>query len=128
MCCHPTADDLFQRVRERLPRISLATVYRNLDLLAQENLVVRLDNYGPKRRYDGNPQAHYHIRCECCGCLGDLSLPQLAVPLQQVQEQTDFELRGFDLEFSGLCPACRTHCPETKGNLAGEGPGSSEGS
>lgn len=128
MCCHPTADDLFQRVRQRLPRISLATVYRNLDLLARNNLVVRLDHYGPQRRYDGNPQAHYHVRCERCGCLGDITLPHLAVPLEQVQEQTNFTLLGYDLEFRGLCPACRANSPDEKGNEAGKVADASEGS
>lgn len=107
MDCHPTADALYERVRQRLPRISLATVYRNLDLLAQDQLVQKLEHFGPQRRYDGNLRPHYHVSCQKCGCLGDITPPSLTIPLEQAQKLTDFTLLSFDLEFHGLCPACQ---------------------
>ena len=64
---HPTADELFHAVRRRLPRISLATVYRNLDLLAQTGHVLRLDPPEGPRRFDGFTEGHTHARCSRCG-------------------------------------------------------------
>ena len=67
---HPTADQVYDMVRKKLPRISLATVYRNLDLLAQDGLISKLDG-GAQLRFDGNPADHYHIRCTRCQRVDD---------------------------------------------------------
>ena len=60
---HPTAPALYEVVRRRLPRISLGTVYRNLELLARAGFIQRLDLQGAEARFDGNPEHHYHVRC-----------------------------------------------------------------
>ena len=66
LTCHPTADELCDIVRRRLPHISLGTVYRNLDHLAEEGIVLRLDMAGKSKRYDGNIQPHQHGVCDEC--------------------------------------------------------------
>jgi Fur family transcriptional regulator, ferric uptake regulator len=72
VCSHPTADEVYGMVRRRLPRISLGTVYRNLEMLVKAGLIRRLDMAGRQRRYDGNVEHHYHVRCSRCGCVGDV--------------------------------------------------------
>ena len=57
---HPTADEIYERVRKRLPRISMGTIYRNLDVLASCGLIKRLDPGRTQMRFDGNTQEHYH--------------------------------------------------------------------
>ena len=60
---HPTATELYDLVRRRLPKISLGTVYRNLDLLARMGIIQRLEMAGAETRFDGDRRPHDHIRC-----------------------------------------------------------------
>lgn len=69
---HPTADEIYAMVKEKLPNISLGTVYRNLDLLAENNQVLKLETAGNIRRYDANMAPHSHIRCVSCGKVFDV--------------------------------------------------------
>lgn len=100
---HPTAAELYERLRPRLPRLSLGTVYRNLDVLAAEGLVAKLAGQGAEARYDGMRQAHDHARCLRCGAVVDIP----AVPLAgRPQLPEGFALAGRRLEYTGTCAAC----------------------
>lgn len=105
---HPTADELYARVRERLPHISLATVYRNLDLMARHGLIRKLDMVGSQSRYDGMIDLHYHVRCVHCGCVEDVHASEDLVNLQKLEAPSGFRMLGHRLEFTGECPRCRT--------------------
>ena len=72
--CHPTADELYGIVKQRLPKISLATVYRNLGLLADAGEIRRIELAGRQNRYDGDTSIHYHLRCRKCGAVEDLQM------------------------------------------------------
>jgi Fe2+ or Zn2+ uptake regulation protein len=104
---HPTAADLYEIVRQRLPKISLGTVYRNLELLARNNTIQKLHISGTKARFDANPDAHNHIRCTECGLVSDLyKIP--ADPISNAYKDiTGWEILGYRLEFIGICPQCR---------------------
>ncbi|MCP4569338.1 MAG: transcriptional repressor [FCB group bacterium] len=104
---HPTAAELYEDLRRRLPRISLGTVYRNLDLLVRNGLINKLDMGSSKSRYDGNTKKHHHIRCVSCHRMDDIN----ALPAGQTEPQIK-EIRGYRIldhhfEFVGLCPSCR---------------------
>ncbi|MFC1715463.1 transcriptional repressor, partial [Candidatus Poribacteria bacterium] len=71
---HPTADEVYRRVRKRLPRISLGTVYRNLETLSKAGIVKKLELGGARKRFDGYSEDHYHVRCTGCGRLEDVPL------------------------------------------------------
>ncbi|MGN1084105.1 MAG: transcriptional repressor, partial [Lachnospiraceae bacterium] len=64
---HPTADTVYENVREKIPNISLGTVYRNLNMLAESGEVLRLSCGGTSDRYDGCVKPHYHFLCRSCG-------------------------------------------------------------
>jgi Fur family transcriptional regulator, ferric uptake regulator len=104
---HPTATGLYEIVRNRLPRISLGTVYRNLELLARMGIIKKLDLGGGEARFDANTKHHDHIRCVRCGRVDDVS----ALPLDLLGGLADdwggYEILGRQLEFFGLCPSCR---------------------
>ena len=68
---HPSADEVYDMVRRRLPRISLGTVYRNLEILSQNGRIQKLEIGGTQKRFDGNPANHYHLRCIHCDRLAD---------------------------------------------------------
>ena len=74
---HPAADEIYHRVRKRLPKISLGTVYRNLEVLCELGEIQRLELSGSTKRYDGVPNKHYHIRCVECGRVDDAPIAPL---------------------------------------------------
>ena len=110
---HPSADEIFSRVRKRLPRISLGTVYRNLEILTQLGEIQELKLSGSLKRYDWNPNKHYHIRCVNCDRVENAPI----APLNQIEDDlyqaTVFEIIGHNLEFTGLCPDCTQKDQET---------------
>jgi len=104
---HPTADQLFERVRRRLPRVSLGTIYRNLEQMGRAGMIHRLEVDGRQRRYDANLQPHWHVRCIRCDSVDDI----FELPLHQLTEGVrsahDYQIVGHRLEFLGICPKCR---------------------
>ncbi len=103
---HPSADELYSRVKKRLPRISLGTVYRNLEILTQLGEIQELKLSGSLKRYDWNPSKHYHIRCINCDRVDDAPIAPLNQIEDDLYETTVFEIIGHNLEFTGLCPDC----------------------
>jgi Fur family ferric uptake transcriptional regulator len=105
---HPGADEIYRRVRRRLPRISLGTVYRNLERLASQGLIRKLDYGGGQRHFDGQSRPHGHFRCSRCGRIEDLPfsvpLPELDPGHPWVRERT---IQGGRVDYHGLCPGCR---------------------
>lgn len=104
---HPTAEEICQLVRRRLPKISLGTVYRNLEILASCNLIQKLELTGCQRRFDGNVANHYHARCTSCGCVQDLHLEQIRFDEDLLRAATNFEIFSHRVEFFGLCHNCQ---------------------
>lgn len=104
---HPTADDLYQMVRRKLPRISLGTVYRNLETMAGLGLIQKLEVGGTQKRFDGNATTHYHVRCQQCGRVDDLDLPPDTDLEKSAAQKTRFTILRHRLEFTGLCPECQ---------------------
>jgi Fe2+ or Zn2+ uptake regulation protein len=103
---HPSAAQVYARVRRRLARVSLATVYRNLRLLAAEGLLrERADVAG--LRFDGRTDRHDHFTC--VGCRRIFDLPSRAAPtaLGVAAAGGGFEVLGHRVELYGRCPACR---------------------
>ena len=97
---HPTAGELCQMVRKRLPRISLGTVYRNLDILSRSGLIQKLDVAGQEMRFDGDIRDHYHLRCLDCGGVSDVEMPLLMDIDQEVEKNISGE-RDLNLVYSG---------------------------
>jgi len=103
---HPSADEVYEMVRKRLPRISLGTVYRNLEILSESGDIQKLEPGCNLKRFDGNPSEHSHIRCIRCDRIADVPMvPGFEIDLEKVKA-TDFEITGHRLEFLGVCPQC----------------------
>ncbi len=103
---HPSADEIYEMVRLRLPRISLGTVYRNLEILCELGEIQKLELSGSLKRYDWNPKKHYHIRCLRCNRVDNAPIAPLKQLEDDLYESTVFEIIGHNLEFTGLCPEC----------------------
>lgn len=114
--CHATADQIYINVRNKIPKISLGTVYRNLEFLCKAKIIQRIHSYSKEKRYDINPMPHYHIHCVYCNRLQDIEKEELkkySIPLPQV---TNFQITGYSLEFLGICNHCYDNQSENYAN------------
>jgi Fur family ferric uptake transcriptional regulator len=103
---HPTADEVYAMVRKELPRISLGTVYRNLEFLSDAGALLRLDGCGSQMRFDGNVNDHDHVRCTQCGRVDDV--PGTPVALKKAHPSVNgYEITGHRLEYLGYCRSCK---------------------
>ncbi len=102
---HPTADELYGIVREILPRISLGTVYRNLDFLAETGEILKLESAGNIKRFDGDTSWHQHVRCLYCGRVGDVA-QALTVPCVHNVNVEGFKITAARIEYDGICQEC----------------------
>ena len=106
---HPSADEVYEMVRKRLPRISLGTVYRNLEILSESGEIKKLEPGSSLKRFDGNPSEHFHIRCIRCSRIADMPMASdFEIDLADMTP-TEYEILGHRLEFFGLCPHCSNH-------------------
>lgn len=103
---HPTADEVYAMTRESLPRISLGTVYRNLELLARQGEILCLENSGTQKRFDGNAMPHHHVRCTECGKVGDVHVPMRTPGIEGLSVK-GFTLTGAAVVFEGVCEGCK---------------------
>ncbi len=102
---HPTADIIYQHVREEFPNISLGTVYRNLSLLTDRGEILRLTTDGPDR-YDAYVEPHCHFLCRKCQALIDVHLEDESIIDQQARRNFTGTIDGHSILYYGLCPEC----------------------
>jgi Fur family ferric uptake transcriptional regulator len=107
---HPSAAAVYRTVRRQLPRVSLATVYRNLRMLATEGLLSeRAAATG--MRFDGNSAPHDHFTCMMCGRIYDVPAPDARRVRARLGSHAGFEVLSRRIEFYGRCRRCRTGEP-----------------
>lgn len=100
---HPTAEEIHEAVKQKVHSISLGTVYRNLEQLVEEDLVIRIDGPGAAR-YEGRHEDHLHLHCLSCGEIVDL-WPSGDVINRDTLPQ-DFQVCDYDLLLYGCCNRC----------------------
>ena len=103
---HPSADEVYEMVRKRLPRISLGTVYRNLEILSQFGEIQKLEIGCNLKRFDGIAENHYHIRCLHCDRVIDAPEDFDVAVNHESTNPNGFKILGHRLEFIGICPQC----------------------
>ena len=109
---HPTADEVHEVARRRMPRISLGTVYRNLEILCDNGNILRLDMCGSRMRFDGNASCHYHARCTKCGRVDDAPIPPIVEIAGAMQFIESYRILDYRLEFLGICSRCIEYVSE----------------
>ena len=106
---HPTAQDLFERLRRDFPTMSFATVYNTLDALASAGLSGAL-RLGGAARFDPNVTAHHHAVCDRCGAVRDVPAETLApssATVRRVRKSAaGFSVRSVERVYRGLCAKC----------------------
>jgi Fur family peroxide stress response transcriptional regulator len=118
---HPTAVEVFMRVKGKVPSISLATVYNCLETLCECGLVRHVHHDREPSRYCANLREHAHFFCEGCGSVTDLPLR----PERTVEDIWEMPAAAIvsqrEVAFRGLCPACAARQPDGSGNGAAYG-------
>jgi len=104
---HPTANEIFEAARQRLPTISYATVYNSLRYLKEAGLVHEIKFGDSASRYDRETDRHDHAICNSCGKLVDFDLPQTAELMQAAARKSRFKPESVHLTLRGLCEDCR---------------------
>ncbi|MBI5190437.1 MAG: transcriptional repressor [Nitrospirae bacterium] len=105
---HPTADWVYEKVKKKIPNISLGTVYRNLNILKSQGEILEL-NFGKGfSRFDGNVSYHYHFTCEHCGRIRDVESPMFEHLNEEVGRNIGHKVSRHRLEFYGECTDCAT--------------------
>ena len=110
---HPTADWIFEKAKEEMPGIGVATVYRNLNALVEAGEIKRISGIDGVDRFDGNHMTHYHMRCSECGRLFDLE-PESEEALQRMETviRETFPIEAAEIKLNtmllkGTCGQCR---------------------
>lgn len=102
---HPTAEELFERVRAELPTLSLGTVYKTLAELVDLNELRPVEVGDGRTRFDPNTAPHAHQLCRECGRLEDVPIDPF--PMTFPMEQDGFLVVSRLVTFEGYCPTCR---------------------
>lgn len=103
---HPTAEEILAGIRERMPGVSRATVYRNLELLTSLGLVRKLEGPGTKRRFDGDLSPHGHLCCVRCGRFVDVPQGSLKDPPKLPAWISGHKVLGYRWEILVECSSC----------------------
>ncbi len=104
---HPSADWLYDRVKVKIPNVSLGTIYRNLQLMKDHNIIRKLDVGSGMGRFDGNPSPHSHVICLRCGEIKDLDLECPKGLEEEAARHSGYNLLSLGLKFKGYCPNCQ---------------------
>jgi Fe2+ or Zn2+ uptake regulation protein/predicted transcriptional regulator len=111
---HPTADELYEKIKKKLPRISLATVYRNLEIMSEAGMITKLEISGRQKRFDWDLNQHDHIYCVQCHRVDNIELGDKKKVILPQEENRGYKVSGCRVEFYGICPDCNDISPKIK--------------
>ena len=103
---HPTANDIYEKMRENDPKISRGTVYRNLAMLSESGRILRIDTVHDSVHYDGCVRPHYHFVCSKCGKVADLTIEPIKID-EAVESDIECKVNAHSLIFYGECKECK---------------------
>lgn len=104
---HLTADELYSRIKKVMPRISLATVYRNLETLSDAGIIAKLEISGRQKRFDYDVEAHDHVYCIQCHRVDNIKFERQVIEESSVASLPEgYKITGYRVEFVGICPPC----------------------
>lgn len=102
---HPTAEWVYEHARERIPNISMGTVYRNLNQLVENGYAIKIQGVFEKDRFDADTSNHSHLVCQNCGAVIDFddTKNKKAIKLYEIDGAIP---KSYSLVYYGLCPKC----------------------
>lgn len=108
---HPTADEVYNALKKDNPNLSLGTVYRNLNLLSDMGMLMKIRIADGKDRFDGRTDTHYHMVCSHCGKVFDVELDIAETIPQKVLADEGHIITGITLNLTGICKGCAAELP-----------------
>ena len=105
--CHATADEIYKYIVASHPRVSKATVYRNLGVLADDGQIGHIKATTGADYYDCTTTPHYHLQCDRCGKVFDVPFLYLG-ELNHIPTDPGFVITGHTVLFRGICATCNT--------------------
>ena len=104
---HVTANEVYDFLKETYPTIGKGTVYRNLDILAEEGTLRKVEVPDGPNRFDFTLTNHYHVRCVKCGEVSDVDMDEIPDLMRKIHDTHGIEFLDYDISFKGICPKCR---------------------
>lgn len=104
---HPTAEYLYEILKENNPNLSLGTVYRNLNQLSENGTIKKIEGLENSLHFDHNTHEHFHFICDKCKRVFDISVniaPDIAL---KTEKETGFIVKGYDIAIHGICNECK---------------------
>lgn len=105
---HPNVETIYNTLKPEYPAMSLATVYKSVDVLSKLKVIQTLNVGEDSYRYDANVDTHPHMQCVKCGKVVDVPPVDMKFAVQGIEKTTGFEVTGQQLYFYGVCPNCKT--------------------
>ena len=103
---HPTAEELYKKLKPKMPNLSLGTVYRNLGQMEQHGIIRRIPLDGAKDRFDGNTTEHYHLHCKRCGRVVDITCKRGALK-KVLEDDGGCQVEGLEILFYVFAPSVK---------------------
>ncbi len=104
---HPTAEQLYLRVKDQLPTLSLGTVYRNLNLLVELGQIRKVESTGSASvRYDARKDEHCHLVCLSCNSIIDIDLDYFNSVDSKIKDEFNFTVTEHEVVLKGICSKC----------------------
>jgi Fur family peroxide stress response transcriptional regulator len=112
---HPSAEDIHKMIKKRYPMVSLATVYKTLDLLKRLYIIQELGFADKSTRYETNDRGHINMVCISCGRINDVEEVQGLSELElQARDKSSYYILSRRFELHGYCPSCKSKVKSTK--------------
>lgn len=105
---HPTAETIHNIVKEEIPNISLGTVYRNLNRLSDDGYIKRIKFSNESDRFDGMTYNHYHMVCEQCKRVFDISSKGFKIN-EAIAKKTGYKILEHEMILKGICTTCQNN-------------------
>ncbi len=103
---HPTAEQVYKKIKSKIHTISLATVHRNLNQMAEANQILKLEVKG-QYHFDADTSLHQHFVCDKCGKIHDIFHPDISEYALDEIDQNKFRVNNVHIIFNGICSKCR---------------------
>lgn len=104
---HPSLEEVYSRVRRRIPSISLATVYKNIRLFLDSGILREVSLHHGSLRVEMNRRAHHHLVCTQCKSISDIDESQLGLLPERTKLSGGFLVERYSVDVLGICPACQ---------------------
>jgi Fur family transcriptional regulator, peroxide stress response regulator len=105
---HPSAEDIYQKVKHTHPTLSISTIYKTIQIMTKMGTVLTIETGTGGQRYDGHVEPHHHAICNKCGEVFDIDFQHYPIDLDKKNVMEGFDVQGIKVTFLGTCHTCET--------------------